>query len=376
MNSTRMLRSLCLGLTLGVAAALPATAKEIKLGVGLPPSHPSHYGLEVFAKTLRERSAGELDVKIFPMSLLTVTQMFSGVRDGVVDAGLVLAPLFPSELPETQLAVELGMLGTNGYAMAGAMTEYISTCQECLEERLRHNQVYLGSSSSDPYAILATKKITSLDELKGKKLRSGAAPWARWAQHFGAVAMNIPSSQVFEAFSQGTVDGGMQLTTDLHGVRLIDVVKHVTIGIPGGTYHGLDNHNVNRNTWRSLTESQRRTFLDAAAMTSAAMTWRYVSDADRNIRDGQQKRIQFHKPSEDVLARHKAFIKADLSAVAQVAAKNFGIKNTDAKVARFQQLVEKWEKLVPLSTEWTPETLADVYHREIFSRIEAKSYGM
>lgn len=167
MNCARWVGSLCLGLTIALTAALPASAKEIKLGVGLPPSHPSHFGVEAFAKTLKERSGGELEPKIFPMSLLTVTQMFAGVRDGVVDAGLVLTPLFPSDLPETQLAVELGMLGTNGYAMAGAMTEYIFSCKECLDERLRHNQVYLGSSSSDPYAILGTKKITDLDELKG-----------------------------------------------------------------------------------------------------------------------------------------------------------------------------------------------------------------
>jgi TRAP-type C4-dicarboxylate transport system substrate-binding protein len=375
MKFTNLFMSLCLGVSSVLIFDAPASARELKVGVGLPPGGAAYQGLQIFAKTLKEKSAGELDVKLFPPSLLTLSQMLVGVRDGVTDAGFFLPPMFPTELPETQLYVELAMLGTNAFAMAGAVTEYNFTCQECLAERLKYNHVYLGSASAAPYWILSTKKMATLDELKGKKLRSAAAPWSRWAPHFGVTAVSLPPGAIFEAVSQGTVDGAIQSPTELIALRLIDVVKHITVGVPSGTYHGLDSHNVNRSTWRSLTERQRRAFLDAAATSSAAITLEYVNQGLRGMQEAQKKGIQIHQASPDLMARGKAYIENDLATVAQIAEKDHAIKNASQKIARFRQLVAKWEKLTP-EGNWEASALAEIYHREIFSKIDAKNYGM
>ncbi len=375
MKVTKLLASMCIGASALLMAASSANARELKLAVGFPQGTAAYHGLEAFAKTLKEKSGGELEVKMFPLSLLNLPQMMNGLRDGVVDIGFVLPPLFPSEVPETHLAVDLAMLGSNPWAMAGAMTEYVFTCQECLAEHLKNNQVYLGSSSTAPYMIVSTKKAVTLDEIKGKKLRSGAAPWARWAQHFGAVALTIPGNQVFESVSGGTVDGAMVSAAELSNLRLIDVVKFITVGVPTGTYHGIDNNNFNRNTWRSLTESQRKAVLEAAAMSTAAVSWKYVVDGAQNMKDAQAKGIQIHQAPADVVARSKAFIDADLATIAQAAEKNSGIKNASQKIARFRQLVEKWEKLTP-EGNWEPNKLAEIYYREIYSKIDPKTHGM
>ncbi len=238
---------------------------------------------------------------------------------------------FPGYFPSCYFAsvvvnrgVLLAMLGTNAWSMAGAMTEYVFTCKDCLAEHLRQNQVYLGSSSTASYLIVSTKKIASLDELKGKKLRSGAAPFARWAQNFGAVALTIPGNEVFEAVAQGTVDGAMVSATELTNLRLIDVVKHIAVGVPSGTYHGIDNNNVNRATWNSLSEAQRKSFIEAAAVSSAAVTWKYVTDGARNMKDAQVKGIQIHQASADM----------------------------------------------------EQAALAEIYRREIYSKIDLKTHGM
>lgn len=361
---------------LGALAATTAGARELKLAVGLPPSSVGAYGMELFAKSLKERTGGELEVRIYPLSLLNLSQMYAGIRDNVVDVGFFLPPMYPSELPETQLAIDLAMLGTNPYAMAGAMTEYNLTCSECLAERLKANHVYLGSSSTGPYAILSTKKITTPEELRGKKLRSAASPWSRWASHFGGVAMTISGNQIFEAVSGGTVDGTIQSTQELTALRLGDVVKHVTLGVPNGTFHGIDNHNVNRKVWRSLSEQQRRTLFQLAATSSAALTLRYMSENTRSLEEARQKGVQVHQASPELVARSNAFIEADIATVAQQAEKQYGIRNAGQKVERFRQLLAKWDKLAPAGTAWDVNVLADVYWREIYSKLDPKSYGL
>ena len=375
MKLTKLFASIFIGASAILATALPASARDLKLAVGFPQGTAAYHGLEAFSKTLKEKSGGELEIKMFPLSLLNLPQMMNGVRDGVVDIGFVLPPLFPSELPETHLAVDLAMLGSNPWAMAGAMSEYVFTCQECIAEHLKQNQVYLGSSSTAPYMIVSTKKAVTLDEIKGKKLRSGAAPWARWAQNFGAVALTIPGNSVFEAVSGGTVDGAMVSAAELSKLRLIDVVKHITVGVPTGTYHGIDNNNFNVTSWRSLTERQRKAVLEAAAMSTAAVSWKYVVDGAQNMKDAQGKGIQVHQAPADVVAKSKAFIESDLATIAQAAEKNSGIKNATQKIARFRQLVQKWEKLTP-EGNWEAAPLAAIYYREIYSKIDPKSFGM
>jgi TRAP-type transport system periplasmic protein len=373
MKLNKLLTALCVTATVAWAGA--AQARDIKLAVGFPQGTAAYYGLESFAKALKEKSGGELEVKMFPLSLLNLPQMLNGVRDGVVDAGFVLPPLFPSELPETHLGVDLAMLGSNPWAMAGAMTEYVFSCQECVAEHLKNNQVYLGSSSTNSYMIVSTKKAVTLDEIKGKKLRSGAAPWARWAQSFGAVALTIPGNQVFEAVSGGTVDGAMVSAAELSNLRLIDVVKHITVNVPTGTYHGIDNNNFNLKTWRSLSEKQRKAVLEASATSTAAVTWKYVVDGAQNMKDAQARGIQIHQAPADVVAKSKAFIESDMATIAQAAEKNSGIKGANEKIARFKTLLQKWEKLLPEGSYEMP-ALVEVYTREIYNKIDVKTYGM
>jgi TRAP-type C4-dicarboxylate transport system substrate-binding protein len=218
--------------------------------------------------------------------------------------------------------------------------------------------------------------MSTIEELKGKKLRAAGGPWARWAQHFGAVAVNMSGNEIFEAVSQGTIDGAMNAASELSSLRLIDVAKHVTANLPGGTVHGLDVQGVNRNFWRGLTESQRRAYIDAAALGNAATTWKFVNDIATNLKAAQGKGIQVHQASPEVVARSKAFIDSDMANIAATATKNHGIKDAPVKIARFRALLDKWEKLLPLTTNWEPAAVAEIYRREIYSKLDAKSYGL
>ena len=99
MKLTQLFASLCIGASALLVAAVPVSARDLKLAVGFPQGTAAYHGLEAFAKTLKEKSGGELEIKMYPLSLLNLPQMMNGVRDGVVDIGFVLPPLFPSELP-------------------------------------------------------------------------------------------------------------------------------------------------------------------------------------------------------------------------------------------------------------------------------------
>ena len=70
MKIAKLFASLCIGASVFLIGVTSASARELKLAVGFPQGTAAYYGLEVFGKTLKEKSGGELEVKLFPLSLL------------------------------------------------------------------------------------------------------------------------------------------------------------------------------------------------------------------------------------------------------------------------------------------------------------------
>lgn len=372
------LKTLCQSAAVVAAlmAAGAADARELRIVVGVPPGSAAQFGVEAFAADLAARTGNDLTVKIFPPSLLDLVQTFGGIRDGVVDGGYLVLNFHAADLRETQLPIELAMLGANPYAMAGAMSEYVLTCEPCVAERLAANMVPLGNASTGAYAILGTSPMTTPDELKGKKLRAAGGAWSRWAAAMGAVGVSMPGNEIFEAMSQRTIDGAMNAPTELTSIRIKDVATHVTLDVPGGTVHGLDISSVNRDTWRSLTTDQRKAWIEAAALGNASATWKFVTDVAKNIEDAKAAGIVVANASPELKAASQAAIEADLANIAKIAADTHGIQDADAKIARFRALVTKWEGLLPADRDWTAEQIADVFRAEIYSKLDPATYGM
>src|SRR5690606_13291551 len=149
-----------LAVSIAAAMAVPADAQEFRMASGYPVTSPAYKATESFVGYLEENS--DMSVQVHHSgSLLSFTEIPGGLRDGVVDIGVILPPYYPSEFPESNLAANLSMLMTNGApvkapgaAMAGVMADYIFNCQDCQEGYKRHNQVYLGSLSSSTFDLL------------------------------------------------------------------------------------------------------------------------------------------------------------------------------------------------------------------------------
>lgn len=376
MNYKAKLLGCTAALVFSVMASGVALARDVKIVVGVPPGSGAEFGVKAFSEELKTRTNGELNVRIFPPSLLDLKQTFGGMRDGVVDGGYLVLNYFPSDLPEAMLPIELAMLGKNPYAMAGAMSEYIVTCEPCVAERLKNNQVPLGNASTGAYAILGTSPMTTEAELQGKKLRAAGGAWSRWAAAMGAVGVSLSGNEIFEAVSQGTIDGAMNAPSELTSIRLIDVATDVTTNMPGGTVHGLDVMSVNRDFWKSLSNEERRAYLDAAALGNAATTWKFVTDVADNLKMAKEKGINVHEASPEMLAKSAAVIEADLANIAKIATETHGIQDAEAKIAHFKELVAKWEGLLPMDKEWTAEEVAEIYRSEIFSKLDETKYGL
>ncbi|MFO1190445.1 MAG: C4-dicarboxylate TRAP transporter substrate-binding protein [Alphaproteobacteria bacterium] len=313
------LRRIAIGIGFGALVAgitLPgANAIEIRTGVSIGPKHPGvSHGYVPFMEAVEKASNGDIKFRFFPGGQLFGHQnALEGVKNRIADMGFLVVQYWPAQFPHGKLLGDLGMLGTDPRAMAGATTEFnLLHCSDCLAEYDRNGVVYQGGYSTAVYQILSRMPIRNAEELKGKKIRTPGGGWTRWVQQFGAVPVAFPGDQMYEGFSQKVLDATIVSVATLQAYAMYDVASDVT-NIPLGTFHSLTLIGFNREFWqKDLKAAQRKLLMDHSAMAIARSTLRYMEQDDEVVPIAKEKGIRFHQPDAAFLKAAEDFALADV----------------------------------------------------------------
>ena len=170
---------------------------EIRISSWVAPKHPVNYGGYVpFMEAVEKASGGEISFRLFMGgALLSAKATMPGIRDGIADTGVIALTYHPAEFPYAQLIADLAMSSADPVVTAAAVTELnMLHCQPCLDELMVQEIVYTGTYATAPYVIIGSRKVESLADLKGARIRTPGSVWDRWAADVGGVPVNIPSS--------------------------------------------------------------------------------------------------------------------------------------------------------------------------------------
>ncbi|MEZ5752494.1 MAG: TRAP transporter substrate-binding protein DctP [Paracoccaceae bacterium] len=366
------------GLTLAASVlAFTAAAQDrvLRAAPAAPPPHPANGVLYTnFAQHLPEESNGRLGATILGPEVVNLGQMKDALQSQIAEVGNLLPLYFPADLPNMALAGELSLIPTNSQAAAAAMTQYLVTCEPCQQEMHAFGFVYLGSGASDVYEILSTRPVRTAADLAGMRLRSGGAPWARFAEHFGAVPAQMSVFDQFEAVSQGVIDGTMASIADLISFRMVEVITNVTM-LPLGLYQSTSNFTTAQATWDSLSVEDRAAMARAANRANADFTDRWgrsmPEEAEAAARAAGIEIIDADQSLIDALNQHK---QDDIAAIVDLAAANFGITDAQARIDRFMELYAHWE-MVANEVNNDPVAMAQRVYDEVWSQVDYATYG-
>ncbi len=379
----------CSGLRTAGAAALvlasmasAADARDLRIAMGLTETYAAYQPLAAFSEAIAAGTS--LTAKVYPMSLLTLPETAGGVRDGLADAGFVIFPYDATGFSELNLIAELSMLATAGdapklpsAAMTGASMEYtLLHCADCLAQFKDYNQVYIAGAATTPYEMLCNQPISSVADLAGKRLRSGASNWSRWAEAMDAAPVSMPGNDTYDALSQGVVTCSMSPIGDLIGNRYVDVVSNLTVGAPGGIFSGLGAANFNRDTWQSFSEDDRRFLLKTAAKLASDMVVSYRKDEIAGYEAAEKKGVVINRADAGLIEKSAEFARNDTATIADQFTSKYNLANVDAKIETFRGLIEKWRGLTTDIDETQGGRLTELYWQEVLSKVDAASYAM
>ena len=215
----------------GLAAiALPAAAQTVlNVNTALTTDDPMYAGLERMKANVEKRSAGKLQIRIFPGSQLgkdedVLEQARAGANVAVLVDGGRLAPFVK----------EFGIMGAP--YLVDNFDQMLRLQQSALfkgwVEKLRgaaNLQVLSFDWFQGHRHMLTNVPVKVPADLKGVRVRTPGAPvWLETVRAMGATPTGMPWSEVYSALQTKVIDGAEAQHPAVYGARLYEVVKIIT----------------------------------------------------------------------------------------------------------------------------------------------------
>jgi tripartite ATP-independent transporter DctP family solute receptor len=212
------------------AAVLPASAQTVlNVNTALTTDDPMYAGLERMKANVEKRSAGKLQIRIFPGSQLgkdedVLEQARAGANVAVLVDGGRLAPFVK----------EWGILGApylvDNYDQILKLeaTPLFKSWVEKLRNASNH-QVLSFNWFQGHRHVLTNTPVKVPADLKGIRMRTPGAPvWLETVRAMGATPTGMPWSEVYSALQTKVIDGAEAQHPAVFGAKLYEVVKYIT----------------------------------------------------------------------------------------------------------------------------------------------------
>lgn len=214
-------------LTLAAVVSLPALAAEVELKLShfLPPVHGIHTDfIEPWTKDLAACTNGKVNVTIFHGGTQrgNVARQQEQVTAGVVDIAHGLHGIPRGRFPRTSL-VDMPFLTTSAAVATRALW---AIYPEHLAPEYKGLKVLALHAHNGGLIHTRDKKVTTIEDLKGLRLRTPSPAVSLMLEQLGAVPQGLPPGQVYEALQKGTIDGTVFPWDPVNSFKLAEVLKY------------------------------------------------------------------------------------------------------------------------------------------------------
>ena len=176
------------------------------------------------------------------------------VADGIADATWVFHGYNTGRFQLTKLP-EFPTF--EDFSSENASAAYWRTHQEHLAEAGEHRGVdVVAAGVHGPGWIFSREKFETLDDMQGKRIRSGGGVMGDLSNALELTGVSLPPTGVYEAGSQGVIDGAMLVPEGLRSFRVAEIFPY-TLKVDGGFYRGSFTIVVNPMIWDQISPEDR-----------------------------------------------------------------------------------------------------------------------
>jgi TRAP-type C4-dicarboxylate transport system substrate-binding protein len=231
-----------------MAADAKPNAITWKMHSGFSPNQFYTRAWNVFAQEVLKRTDGQLAITVYPSSVLGFTQpnTLTALRDIIVPIAEISSSISEGLMPELKEISVFYLFDSPDKEMKA-----YSAIRADMEKMIlaKYKVKILATCIGASTEMFLKKKVNTLDDLKGVKIRTAGAAMANQAKMLGMVPTTIDSKEVGMSLERGMVDG---MYTSLPGfnddkfyqyVKVANIVHQsyvkMFIGVNADAFNGL-----------------------------------------------------------------------------------------------------------------------------------------
>jgi len=248
------------------ALAASAGEKPIKLKMAYTWVESTNFGQTDgwICSEVEKRSGGRVKFTYLPSgSMGKGSEMLSIVRSGAVDLTQINPAYWPGDMPLWQLlTMQIFRDHSEAIDVANRIALFNEKTATLLrEEEASHNiRMIFQSGSENGYVFTSKNPIKTLEELKGKKVRS----FGRWApslyKKLGCSAVTVMVAEMYDALHKGVIHVNCLPYYIQALMKIPEVAPYVSFSIGASAGYGM--LVMNLDSWNSLPKDIQKIFID------------------------------------------------------------------------------------------------------------------
>lgn len=236
---------LCIGLVPGNSCAAERIFK-FEFSSFVSPQNKGTKLMDELCREVEKRTDGQVKISLHPGStLVQQNQTYDAVVEGMIDIGFSAVSYNPGKFPQME-AVELPYGLKTATQISKLANDYYAKFQP---KEFKDTKV-LFLTAVAPGSFHTKKRINSLEELAGLKIRCPGGPNVLWIKSIGAVPVVLPTGDTYDALNKGVVDGTVSAFEPLEILKWYEVVKYSTVS--GSAITQVRYLVLNKKKWDSL----------------------------------------------------------------------------------------------------------------------------
>ena len=247
------------------AAPAQAAIQPVKLKVAqvVPPGDLQAVLFVDFADRVTQRTNGAVTFEIFYGGALGgPPEMLDLVKSGAADLAHLHLWFTPDKVPIADFEMTIPFNPTDPVLLQTAKSRMYDEFPEFHKELADNNARIIAVHPITPYEILSKRPITKLDDLKGRKIALVGKYFGRWLAPTGAVPVVAPSTDRYNMYQTGVIDGDILNTNLIRSFKLYEQAKYISdVKLSS---HSAVEIIMNLNTWNNLGPEVQKIILQAS----------------------------------------------------------------------------------------------------------------
>jgi TRAP-type C4-dicarboxylate transport system substrate-binding protein len=205
-----------------------------------------------FNKGLENATGGKVKTIWHTSSALgPVPELYRRILTRVIDYGQFNSGYTPGVFPLSEI-FELPIHYSSGETLTKAMIELY---KKGYFDKEYGEVKFLFWYNIGPYQLWSNAKITSVEDLKGKKLRCPSPPFVDVTKAVGAVPVSLVGGEIYSAMSKGIIDGTWACADMAAAFKVAEVSKYVVMTNLGTITHSWA---MNKASYKDLPEAGKK----------------------------------------------------------------------------------------------------------------------